>query len=218
MENSVIILAGGSSKRFGQDKALLPLGDKPLIHHVLDRISPLVDERIIVVNTEEQKASLQKTIQGKAAILTDEYEIQSPLAGAYTGFNHAKNEYTLLLSCDAPFINPEIARLLLETCIHKTASIPRWPNSNIEPLQAAYHTKSALTAARIALDEGELNMKAMITRLRSVRYISTLVLQQLDPKLYTFLNINTHADLKHAETLLKTSNVNTKAHGKRAEW
>jgi len=44
----------------------------------------------------------------------------------------------------------------------------------------------------------------MITRLRNVRYISTLVLQQLDPRLNTFFNINTQADLKRAETLLKS--------------
>jgi molybdopterin-guanine dinucleotide biosynthesis protein A len=218
LENSAIILAGGSSRRFGQDKALLSLGAKPLILHVLDRISFLVDERIVVVNTEEQKTMLQKITKDKLTILTDEYKIQSPLAGAYTGFNHAKNEYTLLLSCDTPFINPEIARLLLETCIHKTASIPRWPNSNIEPLQAAYHTKSALAAAKTALDEERLDMNAMIARMRNIRYISTLVLQQLDPKLYTFFNINTQTDLKRAETLLKTLDINTKAHGERAEW
>ncbi len=209
MENSAIILSGGSSTRFGQDKALLQLGIKPLILHVLDRVAGIVDERIVVVNTEEQKNLLQKTIKHKANVLVDEYKTRTPLAGAFTGFNHVKNEYALLLSCDTPFVNTEIARFLLETCIHKTASIPRWPEGHIEPLQAAYHTKSALATAKTALDEGRLNMNAMITCMRNVRYISTLVLRQLDPKLYTFFNINTQADLKHGETLLKAINANT---------
>lgn len=209
MENSAIILAGGFSTRFGQDKALLQLGTKPLILHVLDRVFRVVDESIVVVNTEEQKNNLQNVVKQKTDILVDEYKIQAPLAGAYTGFNHAKNEYALLLSCDTPFVNTEIARLLLETCVHKAASIPRWPNSNIEPLQAAYHTKTALAAAKTAFDEGKLDMRAMIACLRGVRYISTLVLQQLDPELHTFFNINTQADLKHAEALLKRTNASS---------
>jgi molybdopterin-guanine dinucleotide biosynthesis protein A len=203
LENSAIVLAGGSSTRFGQDKALLQLGTKPLILHVLDRTTNITNEKIVVVNTETQKVNLEKMIKNKATVLVDEYNTQTPLAGAYTGFNYAKNEYALLLSCDTPFINMEIVRLLLETCVHRSASIPRWPECYIEPLQAAYYVKSALEAAKTALDEGKLNMNAMITRMHYVRYISTIVLQQLDPKLYTFFNINTQADLKRAEALLK---------------
>jgi molybdopterin-guanine dinucleotide biosynthesis protein A len=204
LEYAVIILAGGFSTRFGQNKALLQLGGKPLILHVLDRVSSVVDERIIVVNTEEQKNQLQKVVKNKAEILLDEYKTQTPLAGAYTGFKHAKSEYALLLSCDTPFVNTDVARLLLECSINRSAAIPRWPEGYIEPLQAAYHTKPALTAAETALEQGNLNMSAMIANLRSVRYISTLVLQQLDLKLYTFFNINTQVDLKRAETLIKT--------------
>jgi molybdopterin-guanine dinucleotide biosynthesis protein A len=203
LENSAIVLAGGSSTRFGQDKALLQLGTKPLILHVLDRTANISNEKIIVVNTEAQRDNLEKMVKNKAAVLVDEYKAQTPLAGAYTGFNYAKSEYALLLSCDTPFINTEIARLLLETCIRKSAAIPRWPECYIEPLQAAYHVKSALEAAKTALDEGKLDMNSMITRMHNVRYISTMVLQQLDPKLYTFFNINTQADLRRAEALLK---------------
>jgi molybdopterin-guanine dinucleotide biosynthesis protein A len=144
-------------------------------------------------------------VKGKGDVLVDEVKIQTPLAGAYTGFNHSRNEYGLLLSCDTPFVNAEIARFLLETCVNKTASIPRWPQGHIEPLQAAYQTKYALVAAKAALDEEKLDMNSMIARMREVRYISTLVLEQLDPELYTFFNINTQADLKSAELLLKRS-------------
>lgn len=203
LEYSAIVLVGGLSKRLSQDKALLPLGNKPLVLHVLDKITHVVDEQILVVSREEQRNSLQTTVKQRAKVVVDEYQTQTPLAGAYTGFNHANHEYSLLLSCDTPFVNTEIARLLLDTCIHKTASIPRWPDCRLEPLQAAYHTKTALAAAKKALEEGKLDMRAMIANMRNVRYMSTLVLQQLDPKLYTFFNVNTLADLKQAETLLK---------------
>jgi molybdopterin-guanine dinucleotide biosynthesis protein A len=70
-------------------------------------------------------------------------------------------------------------------------------------LQAAYCTSVALKAAEEALSCQEFTMQAMVDRLRGVRYVSTLVLQQLDPELRTFMNINTPLDLKKAELILK---------------
>jgi molybdopterin-guanine dinucleotide biosynthesis protein A len=88
-------------------------------------------------------------------------------------------------------------------CVNKAAAIPRWPNSNIEPLQAAYHAKSATQAAKIALEEDKLDMRSMIANMQSVRYISTTIFQQLDPELITLFNINTPNDLRKAETMIK---------------
>ncbi|UCD97281.1 MAG: NTP transferase domain-containing protein, partial [Candidatus Bathyarchaeota archaeon] len=47
MEKTAIILAGGYSRRFGQDKGTLRLLGKPLIHHILDRISTVVDQTLV---------------------------------------------------------------------------------------------------------------------------------------------------------------------------
>lgn len=201
---SAVVLVGGLSTRFGQNEALLELGAKPLVLHVLDRVFGIVDERIVVANTEEQRNQLQRIVKNKAEILLDENKTQTPLAGAHAGFKHTKSEYALLLSCGMPFVNTDVARLMLECCVNRSAAIPRWPEGNIEPLQAAYHAKSALTAAETALEQGKLNTNDMIACLHNVRYISTLVLQQLDPKLYAFFKIKTQVDLKRAEALIKT--------------
>jgi molybdopterin-guanine dinucleotide biosynthesis protein A len=50
-------------------------------------------------------------------------------------------------------------------------------------------------------------MRAMIEKLRGVRYVSTLVIQQLDPDLKTFFNINTPLDLKKAMVMVKPGKV-----------
>lgn len=102
-----------------------------------------------------------------------------------------------------PFVSRETISLLFELCTGKAAVIPRWPNGNVEPLHAVYHTKMAFEAAKAAVAEGKLHMRAMIENLRGVRYVSTLVIQQLDPELRTFFNINTFADLKMATAMVK---------------
>ena len=198
-----MILAGGFSRRLGQDKGLINLADKPLILHVVDRVSKVVNETVVVVGSCVQKEKFESLSGHKANVVADKHEAQSPLVGALTGFESAKGEYSLLLPCDTPFISSQIAQFLLDTCVNKGAVIPRWPSGYIEPLQAAYHTKLALTAAKEALEQGKLDLRSMIARLRRVRYISTVVLRQMDPKLLTFFNINTLGDLKRAESLLK---------------
>jgi len=203
LKNSAVILAGGFSRRFGQDKGLIVLAGKPLIFHVLDRASEVVDETVVVVSSDIQKETFANLLGQRASVVVDKYETQSPLVGALTGFETARGEYSLLLACDTPFVSSQIAQFLLDLCIKKNAAIPRWPSSHIEPLQAAYHTKSALTAAKTSLEEGKLDMRSMIARLRGVRYVSTMVLRQMDTKLLTFFNINTFEDLKRAESLVK---------------
>ena len=202
MEKSAIVLAGGSSKRFGQDKGLLKLADKPLILHILDRVSTVVNEILVVVSSKSQEQAYTHFLKSKAKIVIDKYETQSPLVGALTGFESARSEYSLLLPCDTPFVSSQISSLLLELCVNNDAAIPRWPNSYLEPLQAAYCTKSVLTAANKALENKKMNMHSMIAYLKKVRYVSTLVLKQIDPKLMTFFNVNTPKDLRKAEYML----------------
>lgn len=203
MKTSAIILAGGFSKRFGWDKGLIKLAGKPLVLHVLDRISKLVNETIVVVSSKGQRDAFIPLVGSETEVVTDKYTLQSPIVGALTGFENAVGEYSLLLPCDTPFVSKKIVSLLLDSCINRSAVVPRWPNRYIEPLHAVYRTKSALSASETAYKEKELDMRSMIANLRRVRYISTLVLQQIDPKLMTFFNANTPEDLKKAESMLK---------------
>ena len=203
MKNSAVILAGGFSRRFGQGKGLIDLAGKPLVLHVVDKVSKAVDETLVVVSSSVQKETFETLLDRRTNVVVDKQEAQSPLVGALTGFESAKGEYSLLLPCDTPFISIQIVQFLLDICVNRGAVIPRWPTGYIEPLQATYHTKSALTAAKKSLEQGKLNLRSMISRLREVQYVSTMVLRQMDPKLLTFFNVNTPQDLKRAKSLLK---------------
>ena len=100
MKRSAIVLAGGFSRRFKQDKGLLALGGKPLILHIIDRISSVVDEIFVVVNSKNQEKSYTNFLQSKVKVVVDKCETQSPLVGALTGFESVAGQYSLLLPCD----------------------------------------------------------------------------------------------------------------------
>jgi len=179
------------------------VANKPLIKHVLDATNGIVDEAVIVVSSDSQAEDFAGVVNSNVKIVVDLDDVQSPLMGTLTGLGKAQGEYSLLLPCDTPLVSQKVLQLLFELCLNRNAVIPRWPNGYIEPLQAIYRTKAALEAAKQAFNEGELNLRSIVDRLQNVRYISTLVLQQLDPKLRTFFNVNTPLDLKKAEFIVR---------------
>ena len=207
MDRSAIVLAGGVSSRFGQDKGILEIANKPLIKYVIDAVNPVVDETIVVTNSQDRITEYAKVVATDVRFAIDSCESKGPLIGALTGFGSAHGKYALLLPFDTPFVSREVVSLLFELCLGKAAAIPRWPNEQIEPLHAVYQTKLALEAAKSAVSEGKLTMRAMIEKLRGVRYVSTLVIQQLDPDLRAFFNINTPLDLKKAMAMVKPGRV-----------
>ena len=215
MDRSAIVLAGGFSTRFGQDKAVLEFNRKPLIRHVIDAVRPVVEEVVIVTNTQERADKYSEFVGPSVKFAFDFEEAQGPLVGALTGFEAAQGKYSLLLASDIPFVSRDVVELLFELCHGRSAAIPRWSNQQIEPLHAVYHTKTALEAGKMAVEDGNFNVRSMIENMGGVRYISMLVFQQLDPDLKTFFNVNTPLDLRKAEVLLKPRPNKTKSKQKR---
>lgn len=204
VDRSAIVLAGGFSSRFGQDKGVLKLADKPLIGHVVDAVSSVVNEVIVVTSSQERVMNYANITGSDVRFAVDVCESRSPLIGALTGFGVVRGKYSLLVPFDTPFVSCEVVSLLFELCENKAAVIPRWPNGHLEPLHAVYQTEQALKAAKNAVAEEKLNVRAMIEKLQGVRYVSTLAIQKLDPELCTFFNVNTPADLETAIGIVKS--------------
>jgi len=177
---------------------------KPLIQYVLDVVMPLVDETLVVVKTLEQRTSIKEVCKGPFILTFDESEVNSPLAGTLAGMKKARGEASLLLACDTPLLSSDVLSFLLHLGPSYDAVVPRWPNGNIEPLQAAYNTAKTRKAVDEAIEAKELRMYDVIKRLDKVLYISTEALKELDPTLSTFENVNTPSDLRRVEMLLRS--------------
>ena len=100
-----IVLAGGKSSRMGGgDKALLPLGRRPLLAHVVARLRPQVTE--IVLNANDDPARFG---QFGLAPLPDSLAGQmGPLAGIHAGLawaksNRPESRFVITVAADTPF-------------------------------------------------------------------------------------------------------------------
>ena len=63
-ENNIlgVVLAGGKSKRFGEDKSTIKLNDKTLIEHTLDKIKSKLNKIIISYLSQTKFQTLFSTL------------------------------------------------------------------------------------------------------------------------------------------------------------
>ncbi|MEM4461889.1 MAG: molybdenum cofactor guanylyltransferase [Candidatus Bathyarchaeia archaeon] len=200
---SSIILAGGSSRRLGQCKALVDILGKPMISYVYEAASSISDEVIVVISRDMDSTIIERIVSD-ARVVREDYEALGPLRAALEGWKNARGESSILLSCDIPLVSSEILSILYETMGSVfDAVIPRWPNGFIEPLYAAYRVKPAIEAATRSLESGENRFIDMIQKIKRKIYLSTVVVEQILGSTDTFLNVNSLQDLRKAEVILR---------------
>lgn len=212
MDRSAVILAGGLSGFMNEDQTVLELNGKPLIEQIIDSIRALVDDVVLVVKSQPQADAYVELVGPDVKFVVSSEE-KGQLVDALEGFKVVKEKYCLLLSQEFALVSPPVVDLFFELSHGKTAVIPRWPNQQLESLQAVYNVKTALEAGNMAIEEGAFDVEAMIEHLGGVRYISTLAIEEFDPELKTFFKVNTPVDLKMAEAMAKPRR--TKASRKR---
>jgi len=199
---TAIVLSGGKSSRFGENKALKKLKGKPLVCYAIDKLLEASYKVILVIGANDRISDFSRILPSSIIITKDELVGYGPLAGILAGMKKVITSYTAVLPCDSPFIKPEVIDFLFDNVKHHEAIIPRWPNGYIEPLHAVYRVKPALKAIKEAISKKELYIVDMIRRLKRVKYVSTNELKLYDKDLLTFFNINTKNDFKKAKEII----------------
>ncbi|MDD2777432.1 MAG: molybdenum cofactor guanylyltransferase [Methanocellales archaeon] len=192
---SAIILAGGKSTRINTNKSMAQIGNKKMIEHVLDNVSGIVDEVLVVAGNIGQREKISTVICG-ARITYDSVLGYGPVAGILAGLQCAKGEYALVVACDMPFINPAVVDFLFSLAEGYDAVVPIWPDGNIEPLHAIYKRKSTIKACEGAIQKDDRRIISPLKALSRIRYVSIEEIKEIDPELRTFINVNTMADLE----------------------
>ena len=195
MEVSAIVLAGGKSRRLGKSKALVTLHGKTLIERVIERLTPLTSQLLIVTSPEQ--TGLLAT--DEAEVLVDLYPSRGSLVGIYTGLMAARYSHSIVVACDMPFLNTELLRYLIELSQDFDAVVPRLGEEWIEPLHAIY-ARSCLDSINRQLERNQLQVNSCLDSVR-VRYVERAECQRLDPQLLSFFNVNYPEDLDRAISL-----------------
>jgi molybdopterin-guanine dinucleotide biosynthesis protein A len=182
----IAILAGGKSRRMGTDKSFVLLDGKPLLQHVIDRVTVLGLPIIVVANQPE------KYERFGLPIFTDIIPDAGSLGGLYTAIQSSGVERTLCVACDMPFLNPTLLRYLLDQSISCDAIVPKTGDTS-HGLHAVY-TSACLPAMHANILRGDLAIHRVFSHIRT-RFITEDILRAADPHLQSLVNMNTPADL-----------------------
>jgi molybdopterin-guanine dinucleotide biosynthesis protein A len=161
--NTAIILAGGKSTRFRQDKTLLKLdGAGLLIERIVDRCRGLFDE-ILIMSNQKNKFGIKGTTE-----VLDVFPGLGPIGGIHGGLRFMKGERALVAACDMPFFDISLAEKLLALSEGCEAVVPR-DGERFQPLFAVYK-KSSLPVFEAHISGGTRKLLEVIQNLRT-RYV-----------------------------------------------
>jgi len=184
--SSLVILAGGLSRRMGRDKAGLPAGDGTMIERLVRRLAPMVDETIIA------GGSGRPDLEG-VRLVGDRYPRHGPLAGMHAGLSAARFPYAFVVACDLPDVEPALLALLRGLAADYEAVVPRI-DGRAEGTCALYH-RGLASRLEASLQAGERSIKTVLA-VSCVRYVELDELKAVDPQLRSFRNLNTVADYR----------------------
>ena len=190
---SVGILAGGLSRRMGQDKAFLPIAGQPVIQRVLERVRPLSDDVIIVTNTPDRY-----TPDNTFRVVADVFPGKGSLGGIYSALTAARHSHCLIVACDMPFLNPSLLEHLIRLAPGYDVVVPRIAD-RLETTHAVYG-RACLAAIERQLAHNDLQIRRFFPEVR-VRVVEQAEVAHFDAKLHSFLNMNTPSDWERLQQL-----------------
>ena len=164
-----IVLAGGSSRRMGKDKALLPIDGKPMIQSLIQSLAPLSGDIIVSLNDPERQEELKQALPAGVRVVYDERPGQGPLMGIYAGLKASETDVNLVVACDIPEIDPGfITEMRSYTGDHDVVvSVDNEGRTN--PLLAMYR-RSVIPLVKKQLDEGQRKIVLFYPQCR-VKYV-----------------------------------------------
>lgn len=197
---TVVIQAGGESRRMGQSKALVPFAGRPLMCRMVERLSPVADELVITTNEGERLAFLADEYPDLSIrLVPDVHKFRGALPGIHTALEAATNPFVAIIACDMLFASPRlvIAEAIALKESGADAVIPV-NKHGYEPFHAIYRRSACLPAVVEVLETGDKRAQSFFDRVKVREYEQTEVLRA-EPMGGCFINANTPDDLRVIE-------------------
>jgi molybdopterin-guanine dinucleotide biosynthesis protein A len=187
------VMAGGGSTRFGRDKALVEVGGRPMLAHMLEVVQG-VTKSVKIVGPPEKYAGYG------VEVVSDQWPGEGPLGGIITAQENtaardAPSEWNLIVSCDMPFLTHEWLAYLAERAAKSAAQVVLAHSaSGPEPLCACWRTDAAGTL-RSGFERGVRKVTEGIALL-SAEVLDEAHWKRFDSAGRLFWNMNTAAEFE----------------------
>lgn len=177
------ILAGGKSTRMGEEKGMILFHDKPLIQHVIEKVSEVV-ETIFIVTSNNAYTQFQRPL------IEDHLKELGPAGGIDTALQHSTATHNLIVACDMPFIDSISLQYLMGESQQHEITVPVL-NHYPEALLAVYST-SCYQQWHEAVEQGVLKLSDLLSMF-ATNFVDGNKMLLHNPLL--FKNMNSKEDL-----------------------
>ena len=197
MESEVtgVLLAGGKSRRMGEDKKSLVVGEQTLLERGLGVLRSIFQEVLVVIAQDSPPLDVD------ARVVNDLVSDCGSLGGVYTGLMRATTPFIFVVACDMPFLDRAV---ITQFTNRKTAAdiVMARLAGRLHPMHALYG-KGSLPPMGEMIQSRRLKIQELVShRSLLVHYITETDLLSIDPSWHSFQNVNTPADLHAARALL----------------
>lgn len=177
----------------GRPKCLVELDGITLCKRAVTAVTELCHETFLVGTAPGFEPIGPRTIP-------DNPPGKGPLGGIVSGIEKSGHNHHLVLAVDYPLVRRELLQALLEHADGFDAVCTR-SSDFLEPLVAYYHARCA-PVIRQMLAEGEVRTHRLFERVPSF-ILDDATMQKVDPARWSQFNVNSPADLKRAEEMLR---------------
>lgn len=187
MKIPVVVLAGGASRRMGQDKAFVKYQGTPMIERTLSVARRFSKNIVIIANKPGDFKKFDEPVY------PDIIPGMGPLSGLYTGFEVTGARELLLLACDMPLISENVMEFILLCAERPGDAVLPLVGGREQGLFGIYRI-SAIEKFAERIEKTEIQFNEFRMGLDK-SYITEDELKNIEPGLESFINVNRPEDL-----------------------
>ena len=186
MKFSAVLLAGGESRRMGQDKTMMLFRDRPLWQHQLETLRQISPHEIFIAARTDPAWR-----PAEVEFVADAQPSRGPLSGIAAALSRTTNDHLLVVGIDMPFMAADYLRELCEKARNGVGVVPLIED-RLEPLAAIYPRGAGVDFAS-ALNGDDFSLQFVVRKLITLGKMQAITVSAEDNLL--FRNLNEPADL-----------------------
>jgi len=194
-----LLLAGGRSRRLGQDKRFLKFKGKPLILRAYEVAAAVADEVWVLLADSQDEPKIREALGARPLrVVLDPEPGAGPLAALAGALGHIDCEYALLLAVDYPLITSDFLQRLRAHLDSREEQpdvlMPLW--QGVPQVTCAFYRCSLHKELQKAFQGGGRSLRRWIESLdpRRVSWVEDHVWRSWTLHPEVFLSVNTPED------------------------
>jgi len=182
---TAVILAGGESKRMGQDKASTLFQGQPLLQHCIKQLRPCFKDILISTRKKHPETPLPQILDASHA--------HAPIMGIAAALQAVHTDWIFVVGVDMPFVASELVQYMASKRTNHDA-VAVYSDGLMQPL-CCFYRQTCLLKIQQNIQAEKRSLKHLLNELNT-NIITEDEARLHDTRLQSFVSLNTPGDLK----------------------